>query len=354
MATFHARDFDMARLEPATRAYAARVAGVQRDAEAAALALGAPGAWERFHIRNRGRFYHPRYFVTAAFPALTALGPGSRLLEVGCGNGSNAPLLEQLPHTQVFMSDVAPAALDACAAQPLVAAAGARAQLFLWDVATGAAPAAPSPAAAMTRGAAPTPLAASTSAALSPPHAWPSQPPAAMAGGMNAAVCMFVLSALHPRDHARAVASLAATLRPGGLLCVRDHGHGDCAELRVDADAGPAPALCAVADDAEAPEPAPAAAPFARKPRRRGVDGGGGERARILAPRLHERGDGTLAYFFTVEELKALLLAAGLVVDTCVYHTIARGNRKTGAMMERVFVHAEARRREEASGGGVG
>ena len=116
---------------------------------------------------------------------------------------------------------------------------------------------------------------------------------------MAATLCMFVLSALHPRDHARSVCAAAATLQAGGVLLFRDYGANDCAQLRV-------------------------------------------EQASILAPRLHVRGDGTLAFFFTTEEVEALLTGAGLLVRRCEYHTVRIQNRKKGITMDRVFVQAEA------------
>ena len=123
--------------------------------------------------------------------------------------------------------------------------------------------------------------------------------PAEVQGGMDATLLMFVLSAIHPKDHAAAVANVFATLKPGGLLCFRDYGLYDLAQLRA-------------ADE------------------------------KVLTPRLHVRGDGTLAYYFSVDEVTGLLTAAGFEVQEAQYCTIRSVNRRKGVTLDRVWVHAKA------------
>jgi len=148
--------------------------------------------------------------------------------------------------------------------------------------------------------------------ALSAPPPLPSR----LSGGMDAVVLTFVASALPPAAHAALFARCAAALAPGGALCFRDYGERDCAQLRA-------------------------------------ADGA------MLTPWLHARPDGTLAFFFSAEGARALLEGAGLAVEELAVHTVRNRNRKTGAELLRVFVHAVARKRgappaRGASGGAGG
>lgn len=338
---YHSCDFPWEELAPVGRAWEARHARADRAAEADALAAAAAAHWQRFHRRNAtGRFFKPRHYVPRAFPALAALGPRAHVLELGAGNGSNATLLDALPAV-VHFSDVAGAALAAVAAHPLVAAgvAAARATLFAWDVVTGAAPAGlTSPPRAGGDGAGRPRVGGgdgggsdsggdssygsgggdsdnSGSADSSGGRGrgggrllaqqqlaqWGGLPPAQLAGGMDWTLCMFVLSALHPRHHGTALRHALGTLKPGGTLAFRDYGLYDHAQLRAGPDS-------------------------------------------VLTPRLHVRGDGTLAYYFSVEEVRALLEDAGYVVLEADYVTIRAVNRKKGVTLHRVWVHARATR----------
>lgn len=65
----------------------------------------------------------------------------------------------------------------------------------------------------------------------------------------------------------------------------------------------------------------------------------------------YARKDGTLAYFFSVEELCARASDAGFQVLECKYATVRNVNRKTGAVLDRVFIHGLFVREGEFLGG---
>jgi len=88
-------------------------------------------------------------------------------------------------------------------------------------------------------------------------------------------------------------------LAPGGLLCFRDYGLYDAAQLRA-------------------------------KP------------ANLITERLHKRSDGTLSYYFSVADVEASLAAAGFHVQEVQWCTVRCVNRKLGLTLNRVWVHAKA------------
>jgi methyltransferase-like protein 6 len=115
--------------------------------------------------------------------------------------------------------------------------------------------------------------------------------------GVDAALCTFVVSALHPDLHLQALQNIRNVLKPGGILCFRDYAMFDLAQLR-------------------APD------------------------SHVLSEQLHLRPDGTFAYYFQAEELRALLLRAGFTVDELTYCTVININRRKNQEMKRIFVHA--------------
>lgn len=281
---FYTADFAWDSLAPRLEEYEAACC------EAAALAPASPpppvchqAAWDAFYERHAAGFFHARTYLLACFPLLSTLTASDTVLEVGAGNGSNiAALLAHTP-ARIAAGDASAASLAALSAVPACAQAMAaeRLSIFLWDVA-----------------AAPAPLPAST------------------------ALLLFTLSALAPREHPAALRNLAASLPLGGNLLFRDYGHGDLAQLR-----------------------APPCSRLAWEPEGSGAAGGAAPPpSPDLAGATHRRSDGTLAHYFKVEELRALLGAAGFEPLELLYHTVENRNRKSGQAMQRVFVHALARR----------
>ncbi len=107
---------------------------------------------------------------------------------------------------------------------------------------------------------------------------------------------VFVLSAILPAKYPLIISQIFRCLRPGAIICLRDYGLYDLTMLR--------------------------------STKRRG-------------DRLYQRGDGTLAYFFTPQDLEAWFSAAGFVTVENEYCTIRQKNRRTGVYLNRVYMHGK-------------
>ena len=109
----------------------------------------------------------------------------------------------------------------------------------------------------------------------------------------------FMLSAVEPRHHISIFKKARqALVNQGGLLFFRDYGLYDATQLRA---------------------------------------------KKRLQDSLFIRADGTLAYFFEIEEVRRMLEETGFEVIECNYATVQLTNRSTKEVMRRVFLHAKAR-----------
>ena len=217
-------------------------------------------------------------------------------LETGCGVGNAVfPLLRAHPGLYMYACDFAPQAVALLRRRREYRAASRgqhRCHAFVADV---------TDAEALARGV----------------GAWRDHGPHASSAErtLDFATVLFVLGAI-PTSEARAAAmrSIAALLRPGGLIFYRDHGQSDLSQLRF--------------------------AQQGRAIRRDGADVDG---------RLYARNDGTLAHFCTLEEVRGYAAGAGLDVLECEYRTSSVVNAKLGLNMRRVLVHAKMRKPSEGS-----
>lgn len=130
-------------------------------------------------------------------------------------------------------------------------------------------------------------------------------------------VAVWALSALVPGSAMRAaVGGLAAILKPGGVLLLRDYADGDMRMVRFERRDAEKPGL--PRNDEE-------------------------ERA----TRLFRRGDKTWAYFFRVDEAVQLMESVGLETVECRVEERVAENRKTGAVMRRRWLVGRFRRRND-------
>lgn len=177
------------------------------DAAVRSVRAQSDSMWDAFYKVNLLAYKHRRY-LHADFPELvelagrsarqggaSAAGPrsedGALVLEIGCGPGNAAlPLLAQFPQLRICASDVSAAAVRLLTAHPSFPAD--RCSACVWDVAD-------------ARG----------------------LPGAMREGSADAAILVFVLSALPPDAFCRALRNVHRALKPGGVLLFRDYGLND-------------------------------------------------------------------------------------------------------------------------------
>eukprot|EP00163_Fabomonas_tropica_P021121 TRINITY_DN3709_c0_g2_i2.p1 TRINITY_DN3709_c0_g2~~TRINITY_DN3709_c0_g2_i2.p1 ORF type:complete len:272 (+),score=9.86 TRINITY_DN3709_c0_g2_i2:127-942(+) len=106
---------------------------------------------------------------------------------------------------------------------------------------------------------------------------------------------IFVLSAIPPEHREAALRKLVSTMKPGGVLLFRDYGRHDAAQLRLEHKFG---------------------------------------------ENYYMRGDLTLTYFFSLDEVKELAASVGLTVVNIEMLKKEIINRKDKVLMHRQWVHA--------------
>lgn len=185
--------------------------------------------WDLFYKNNTANFFKDRKWLRQEFPVLADLtredaGPAV-MLEVGAGAGNTAfPVLanNKNPHLKIHACDFSKTAVD------VMRKNGAYDMTFMqaevWDV------------------------------------AGEDLPPGLEEGSVDVVVMIFVFSALSPREWDRAVRNMHRLLKPDGLVCFRDYGRGDLAQVRF-------------------------------------------RKGRYLEENFYIRGDGTRVYFFDRDEL---------------------------------------------------
>lgn len=197
--------------------------------------------WNLFYKNNTANFFKNRKWLQQEFPILAEItqedaGPVV-LLEIGAGAGNTAfPVLanNKNPQLKIHACDFSKTAVDVMRGHESYDTKFIQADV--WDV------------------------------------AGDSFPPGLEEGSVDVAVMVFIFSALAPQEWARAVENVHRLLKPGGLVCFRDYGRGDLAQVRF-------------------------------------------RKGRYLEENFYIRGDGTRVYFFDQDELAHIWTGQTPVAD---------------------------------------
>ncbi|WFD31156.1 hypothetical protein MSPP1_002190 [Malassezia sp. CBS 17886] len=259
-------------------------------------------AWDKFYRVHQDRFFKDRLWTDREFAELAARtapqgadaaedapletqladeGPAPVLVEVGCGVGNTVyPLLDKNAALRVHCCDFSPRAVQMV--QDHAAHDAARVNAFVHD---------------LVRDGTDT-----LRARLAERPTWPP---------VSTLSLIFVLSAIPPHQHRAVLGALAAVVPVGGTLVFRDYARCDLAQLRFHTRA-----------DAQWAEPS-------------------------LLSDTHDwyrRGDHTMAYFFTRDEMQRHADAIGGFEGPVEEVVKVSTNRRSGAVLERRFIQARLRR----------
>ncbi|GAA5873546.1 hypothetical protein JCM16303_001160 [Sporobolomyces ruberrimus] len=281
--------------------------------------------WHRFYQNHSAvPFFKDRHWINREWDMESKLGgkgKGKAILETGCGTGALIyPLLELYPEAKYVGFDFAAKAVELTKAH--AAHDSSKVHIFQHDLTE------PSTAPSLAERLADVPQ------EFGPP-----------VDQFDIVSHIFVLSALAPRNHAAAVKTLIGLLAPGGTLLFRDYALHDEAQLRFhalpSASYATVPALLSAQTDSPAstePENAPHDKPG---------DAAGSESNRPW----YKRGDQTMTYFFTSEEVQDLVDQACRDLGRKVEGSVAIVERKLENRAQewectRRFVHGSWTRTE--------
>ncbi|KAI9168612.1 hypothetical protein H9P43_007985 [Blastocladiella emersonii ATCC 22665] len=264
--------------------------------------------WDRFYDANQSKFFKDRLWLAVEFPEIFNAPAGTELreepytiMEVGCGAGNTVyPVLREWKRR---------------AAVPAVAAA------------EGAAPAesaetAEAPAAAPVQPATDPKVfihacdySSSAVNLVKTNDEFDSKyvnafvydltsdelPPSVQPGSVDVLVLIFVFSALPPAKQKQAMTNVYKLLRPGGLVVFRDYAHMDLAQVRM-------------------------------------------KNGRQIDDNFYMRGDKTLVYFFTTDEVRELVESVGLTVEQLGLDHRLLVNRGKQLRMNRLWLQCKFRK----------
>ncbi|RDX71503.1 Methyltransferase-like protein 6 [Mucuna pruriens] len=260
-------------------------------------------AWKQFHLRHAsGKFFKERRYLLKEFPELLSCPPNSKLLEVGCGNGSTAlPILRANKDLIVYACDCSDETLER--AKEIISGASAttfrhRFSTFCCDLSTNGFPnwLACNPCRGQFLRNCLSDVREDNGLHFTNPC--PSEEFDCCVGGVDFVTLIFTLSAVPLERMPKSVKECFFVLKPGGMVFFRDYGLYDMTMLRFEPD-------------------------------------------KQVGFREYMRADGTRSYFFCLDTVRNLFLGAGFTELELDYCCVKSVNRQKGKCMQRVWVHGK-------------
>ncbi|KAH6892028.1 S-adenosyl-L-methionine-dependent methyltransferase [Thelonectria olida] len=219
--------------------------------------------WNLFYKNNQANFFKNRKWLQQEFPVLSEVtkedaGP-KVILEIGAGAGNTAfPILanNKNPQLKVHACDYSKIAVDVMRNHEEYNPKHIQADV--WDASSD------------------------------------SLPPDLEEGSVDVAILIFIFSALSPDQWARAVHNVHRVLKTGGMVCFRDYGRGDLAQVRF-------------------------------------------RKNRYLEENFYLRGDGTRVYFFDQDELADIWKFKKVVTNTEPAEGDTTGDEQAAAEVPELF-----------------
>lgn len=277
-------------------------------------------AWQSFHQRHfRGTFFKERKYLLKEFPELLQADGSTKILEVGCGNGSSViPILRANGSVVVYACDCSMDALERAremvdAATPVSEAC--RFHAFYCDLSLESFPSwicclscresfqaqakdnrkgndCPVTGLLVTEGHNATSHGGQIKETSDHGHM------ECCIGGVDIVTLIFTLSSIPFKRMPRLIKECLSILKPGGMVFFRDYGLYDMTMLRF---------------------------PLTQK----------------IGEHQYVRGDGTFSYYFSLDILRELFTKAGFVEIESQFCCVQLLNRRKGQKMRRVWVHGK-------------
>ncbi|KAB1202493.1 Methyltransferase-like protein 6 [Morella rubra] len=262
-------------------------------------------AWKKFHIRHSsGKFFKERRYLLKEFPELVSCGECSKVLEVGCGNGSTAlPILRGNEHIIVYACDCSSETLEKAEEiidAAIVASLRHRFRTFNCDFSITGFPkwlACHTCREVFMQ----KPQNCLSDAKENPRTMYPLNEVGCCIGGVDFITLIFTLSAVPFQRMPTSIKECFSVIKPGGMLLFRDYGLYDMTMLRFESD-------------------------------------------QRVGFREYMRSDGTRSYFFCLDTVRDLFVGAGFIELELEYCCIKSVNRRNGKSMRRVWVHGKFQR----------
>ncbi|GMY20401.1 tRNA N(3)-methylcytidine methyltransferase METTL6 [Fagus crenata] len=272
----------------------------------AAAAEEDSAAWKRFHIRHSsGKFFKERRYLLKEFPELVSCGEYSKVLEVGCGNGSTAlPILRGNEHIIVYACDCSSETLER--AEEIIDAATVvsvrhRFRTFCCDFSVTGFPkwlvchTCQEVFLQKQQNCLPD---VKESNGRHFNDSYSLKESGCCIGGVDFVTLIFILSAVPFQRMPTSIKECFSVLKPGGMLLFRDYGLYDMTMLRFEPD----------------------------------------QRVGFME---YMRSDGTRSYFFSLDTVRELFVGAGFIELELEYCCVKSMNRRNGKSMRRVWVHGK-------------